>query len=279
MGLESVNHISDLNTSNPTISDGLSQGDDHIRNIKTALKTDFPNINGVVSASDEDLSACAGFSGSISSDGTTVTIPTAKFLDIIDAGGLKIGSVAVTITAAEANLNDGAVAGTIVNSKTVVYGAAGEVNATTLQIAGTSITATATELNYADGPNAANKFLLLDGSGLIPYAQQTAGVLLNDSVTGIVSSLAATTWSSAQTEALTSVSTVYGITLGAGTSGTKGETQIIAVDSSGYVYGETGGSAGIPTLATPSAGNVNIYVYNASGSVRDVSYIGLVTGV
>jgi hypothetical protein len=63
--------------------------------------------------------------------------------------------VAVTATATELNLIDGSIAGTIVNSKAVVYGAAGEVNATTLQIAGTSITASAAELNYVDGVTSA----------------------------------------------------------------------------------------------------------------------------
>ena len=41
---------------------------------------------------------------------------------------------AVDSTAAELNLVDGSSAGTIVNSKAVVYGSSGEVNATTLQI-------------------------------------------------------------------------------------------------------------------------------------------------
>ena len=279
MTVESVTYIDDLNASYPAGTDAKSEGDDHIRNIKSAIKATFPNVNGAISSTDEDLSACAGFSGSISSDGTTVTIPTSKFLDIIDAGGLKIASTAVTSTAAELNLNDGASAGTINNSKTVVYGSSGEVNATTLQIAGTSITATATELNYADGPNAASKFLLLDSNADVPFAQQTPGVMLHDNVGGTVLSLNGSTWSSAQTESLTNVSTVYGVTVGAGTSGTKGETQVIAVDENGYVYGETGGTAGIPTLATPSAGNVNFYVYNSSVATRDVSYIGLITGV
>ena len=49
--------------------------------------------------------------------------------------------VAVDATVAELNLTDGSSAGTIVNSKAVIYGSSGEVNATTLQIAGTSITA------------------------------------------------------------------------------------------------------------------------------------------
>ena len=85
-----------------------------------------------------------------------------QFLKTDGSGKLSFGSVAATTladlgvnaTAAELNLNDGSIAGTIVNSKTVVYGSAGEVNATTLQLAGTSITSTAAELNLLDGVTA-----------------------------------------------------------------------------------------------------------------------------
>ena len=70
----------------------------------------------------------------------------------------------VTSTASELNLVDGSSAGTIVNSKVVVYGSSGEVNATTLQIAGTSITSTAAELNILDGvTSAATELNILDG--------------------------------------------------------------------------------------------------------------------
>ena len=55
--------------------------------------------------------------------------------------------VAVTSTATELNLLDGSTAGTIANSKAVIYSAAGQVNGTTLAIAGTAITSTAAELN------------------------------------------------------------------------------------------------------------------------------------
>ena len=47
-GLETVTHISDLNSSWPLGSDLASTSDDHIRNIKVALKTDFPNVNAAV---------------------------------------------------------------------------------------------------------------------------------------------------------------------------------------------------------------------------------------
>ena len=63
---------------------------------------------------------------------------------------------AVDSTSDELNLVDGSSAGTIVNSKAVIYGSSGEVNATTLQIAGTSITSTAAELNIIDGDTSAS---------------------------------------------------------------------------------------------------------------------------
>jgi hypothetical protein len=85
-------------------------------------------------------------------DGVTAT--TAE-LNILDG---------VTSTAAELNLLDGSTAGTIVNSKGVIYGASGEVNATTLQIAGSSITSTAAELNILDGvTSTAAELNILDG--------------------------------------------------------------------------------------------------------------------
>ena len=77
---------------------------------------------------------------------TTAISSTPAELNILDG---------VTSTAAELNLVDGSSAGTIVNSKGVIYGSSGEVNATTLQIAGTSLTATAAELNYVDGVTSA----------------------------------------------------------------------------------------------------------------------------
>ena len=48
MALETVVNIADLNATNPTSSDPKSQGDDHIRNLKTALLNDFAGFTGAV---------------------------------------------------------------------------------------------------------------------------------------------------------------------------------------------------------------------------------------
>ena len=85
----------------------------------------------------------------------------------IAAGNLNYAGTAITSTGAELNLTDGSSSGTIVNSKAVIYGGSGEVNATTLQIAGTSINATAAELNIMDGGTAASSTTLADADRLV----------------------------------------------------------------------------------------------------------------
>ena len=87
MGLETgVSFIDDLDKANPLASDDKSQGDDHIRNIKTAVQDSFPNIDGAVTSSVAELNLLDG-----------VTSTTAE-LNIVDG---------VTSTAAELNILDG----------------------------------------------------------------------------------------------------------------------------------------------------------------------------
>lgn len=56
-GLETGTYISDLVVTNPLSSDLASTADDHIRLLKSTIKTTFPNINGAVTATDEQLNA------------------------------------------------------------------------------------------------------------------------------------------------------------------------------------------------------------------------------
>ena len=44
MALESGTFIDSLNASNPTSTDAVSQADDHLRLIKSTIKSTFPNI-------------------------------------------------------------------------------------------------------------------------------------------------------------------------------------------------------------------------------------------
>ena len=64
------------------------------------------------------------------------------------AGAWEIGGTAVTSTAAELNLLDGAVANTVVDNKAVVYGASGTITATTATF--TTTTATTANITTVD---------------------------------------------------------------------------------------------------------------------------------
>lgn len=52
---DTIGNIDDLNIANPTNTDNLSQGDNHIRNIKKAIKQTFPQVTGAVSKSHTQL--------------------------------------------------------------------------------------------------------------------------------------------------------------------------------------------------------------------------------
>jgi hypothetical protein len=54
MGLETVTNIADLVRTNPTSADAKSQGDDHLRNIKTALLNDFVGFPGAIMVTGTD---------------------------------------------------------------------------------------------------------------------------------------------------------------------------------------------------------------------------------
>ena len=68
--------------------------------------------------------------------GTTVTGTT------VNATTLQIGGTSITSTATEINLLDGATSNTVVNSKAVVYGSSGEVQATTVDLGNWTVTET-----------------------------------------------------------------------------------------------------------------------------------------
>ena len=179
-----VNVSGDLtvNGTTTTVNSTVVTIDDPILTLggDTAPSTDDNKDRGIEFRWHNGTSAKVGFFGFDDSTQKFTFIPEATNSSEVFSGtagdvvfgaatvtGLTIGSTAITATgaeinildgvtstAAELNLNDGSSAGTIVNSKTVVYGSSGEVNATTLQLSGTAITATAAEINLLDGVTA-----------------------------------------------------------------------------------------------------------------------------
>jgi len=94
MGLETGSTISSFITSNPTSSDPVNQGDDHLRLIKSVLKAQFPGAAGsgfatAITATEAELNALHGLTNFYFASGTRMPFvqaaaPTGWTQDITD---------------------------------------------------------------------------------------------------------------------------------------------------------------------------------------------------
>ena len=196
-------------------------------------------------------------------DGVTSTAAELNILDGVTSTAAELNILdRVTSTAAELNLVDGSSAGTIVNSKSVIYGSSGEVNATTLQIAGSSITSTAAELNLLDGVTSTTAELnILDG------VTSTAGEinLLDGSTAGTV---------------VNSKAVIYG------SSGeVKGTTFQTATNTSGNLLIANGTGfastavADLSAISTVADDDVLIAIDTSGGGLKKIAKSVLVAGL
>lgn len=124
MGLETVTHISDLDPANPDADDPKSQGDNHLRNIKTALKTDLPNITGPVTATQAELNVLAGLTGDgvvVKNGGGTIvrTITAGAGISVANGDGAS-GNPTISVTAG-AGLGDVNGPGSSVDGHAVLF--------------------------------------------------------------------------------------------------------------------------------------------------------------
>lgn len=85
MALETATVIGDLNTANPAPADGKSQGDDHIRLLKTTIKATFPGVTGVVLPTHTELNYVDGVTSAIQAQlnnkANTATTPDFTYVD------------------------------------------------------------------------------------------------------------------------------------------------------------------------------------------------------
>jgi hypothetical protein len=172
MGLESATYISQLVATNPLATDPISQGDDHLRLIKSVLQAQFSGLSGTtaVTADGAEMNLL---------DGCTATTTELNYLDITtlgtseDSKALTQASSVVTVGATSGNqiLN--------IASHDLVDGG--------LKLAGTLVTSSATEINKLDGLSAStteldyndvttlgtvqtSKTVTADSSGIVNHA-------------------------------------------------------------------------------------------------------------
>lgn len=101
MALEVPTYISDLVTTNPAGGDPKSQGDDHIRYLKSALKTTFPNVTGAVTPTHTELNYVAGVTSAVQ---TQINTKAAKTGDT-HTGTHDFTGATVTVAAPSAGSN------------------------------------------------------------------------------------------------------------------------------------------------------------------------------
>ena len=130
MALESGTYIDSLNASNPVATDGLAQADDHLRLIKSTVKSTFPNVTGAISTTQAELNKLDGATASTAElnyvTGVTSSIQT------------QINSKQATITGAATTIDDT----DLTASRALVSNSSGKVAVSAL---------TDTELGYLDG--------------------------------------------------------------------------------------------------------------------------------
>lgn len=79
MALETGTYISDLNPLNPTAADPKSDGDDHLRLVKSAIKNTLPNLTGPMTATQTELNYMVGATTQPAmKDGSNLTTPPAS---------------------------------------------------------------------------------------------------------------------------------------------------------------------------------------------------------
>ncbi len=65
MAIETFGAINALVATNPTATDNVSEGDDHIRGVKATLKSTFPNVTGAINATETELNYVDGVTSNI----------------------------------------------------------------------------------------------------------------------------------------------------------------------------------------------------------------------
>jgi hypothetical protein len=60
MPVETFDYVDSLDPNNPQPFDSVSSGDDHIRGVKSTIKSTFPNITGPVTVTQDELNSLSG---------------------------------------------------------------------------------------------------------------------------------------------------------------------------------------------------------------------------
>ncbi len=193
MGLETVTDIDDLDISNPLGTDPRSQGDDHIRNIKKALKTDFPSITGAMTATQAELNVLDGVTAGTVTASKGVVVDATSKVDVWNVDNLTIdgntltantGAINITPAAGSAIVLDATInvdAGVVTGATSITSTAFVGTLSTSAQTNVTSL-GTLTALQVDNVNVNGNTIISTDTAGNINVTPDTTGDLILDGV-------------------------------------------------------------------------------------------------
>lgn len=133
MTIETATYISSLNSANPGASDAISEGDDHIRLLKSTIKATFPNVAGAATPSHTELNYVTGVTSAIQTQ-INAKAPSVSPTFTTPALGTPASGVLTNCTGSASGLAAGAIVGGAAGS--IPYQSAG--STTLFLAAGTS---------------------------------------------------------------------------------------------------------------------------------------------
>lgn len=98
MPVETATYISQLNSANPVATDGVVDGDNHMRLIKATLKATFPNFTAAALSASQakiDSTVDAVTDGTVRHENGTVAAPGMSFKSDLDTGWFRSGPNAI----------------------------------------------------------------------------------------------------------------------------------------------------------------------------------------
>jgi hypothetical protein len=96
--VETATYISDLNATYPASGDARSEGDDHLRLLKSTVKATFPNISGAVTPTHTELNYVDGVTSAIQTQLDAKAASTSVGLVLITATDITSATAAVDFT-------------------------------------------------------------------------------------------------------------------------------------------------------------------------------------
>jgi len=246
MGLETGTYIDSLVTTNPASTDGLAQADDHLRLIKSTLKSTFPSITGAVSATQAELNVLDGITSSTSE------------LNVLDG---------ITATTAELNFTDGVTSNIQTQLDAVLAAATSAVPAGVISLWSGASNAIPSGYALCDGtnntPDLRNRFVIGAGSTYAVGATGgSADAIVVDHTHGLTAASTDThamsgTFTASKPQAATGVFTVEG-NQGGGADGGQSTAGLYTLSDS-HNHGLTGSTDSTGSSAT----NANLPPYYA----------------